>query len=104
MSEPVKPHHLVSEPEKTRQILAAKFKDLDLQEHDLIEEEECEAPVEGSRNVGISHVWWIGFQPEENLQQLRLQQDLVVWMEVLVALVFCWLECFMLDIHLLLVY
>ena len=56
MSEPVKPHHLVSEPEKTRQILVAKFKDLDLQEHDLIEEEECEAPAEGSRNVGIAHV------------------------------------------------
>ena len=51
MSEPVKPHHLVSEPEKTRQIRAAKFKDLDLQEHDLIEEEESEAPAEGSRNV-----------------------------------------------------
>ena len=51
MSEPVKPHHLVSEPEKTRQIRAAKFKDLDLQEQDLIEEEESEAPAEGSRNV-----------------------------------------------------
>ena len=24
--------------------------------HDLIEEEECEAPAEGSRNVGIAHV------------------------------------------------
>ena len=47
MSEPVKPHHLVSEPEKTRQILAAKFKDLDLQEHDLIEVEEYEAPADG---------------------------------------------------------
>ena len=56
MSEPVKPHHLVSEPEKTRQIRSAKFKDLDLQEHDLIEEEESEAPAEGSRNVGIAHV------------------------------------------------
>ena len=56
MSEPVKPHHLVSEPKKTMVILVAKFKDLDLQEHDLIEEEECEAPAEGSRNVGIAHV------------------------------------------------
>ncbi len=56
MSEPIKPHHLVFETEKTRQILAAKFKDLDLQEHDLIEEEECEAPVKGSQNVGIAHV------------------------------------------------
>ena len=56
MSEPVKPHHFVSEPEKTRQIRAAKFKDLDLQEYDLIEEEESEAPAEGSRNVGITHV------------------------------------------------
>ena len=51
MSAPVKPHHLVSKPEKTRQIRAAKFKDLDLQEQDLIEEEESEAPAEGSRNV-----------------------------------------------------
>ena len=88
MSAPVKPHHLVSEPKKTRQIRAAKLKDLDLQEHDLIEEEESEAPAEGSRNVGIAHVRWIGFQPEGNLQQLHLQQDLVVWMEVLVALFF----------------
>ena len=56
MSEPVKPHHLASEPKKTRQILAAKFKDLDLQKQDLIEEEECEAPAEGSRNVGIANV------------------------------------------------
>ena len=55
MSEPVKPHHLVSEPERTRQILAAKLKDLDLQEHDL-GNEECEAPAEGSRNVGIAHM------------------------------------------------
>ena len=37
MSEPIKPHHLISEPKKTRQILTAKFKDLDLQERDLIE-------------------------------------------------------------------
>ena len=57
MSEPLKPHHLVSKLEKTRQILVAKFKDFDLQEHDFIEEEECEAPAEGSRNVGIAHVW-----------------------------------------------
>ena len=56
MSESVKPHHLLSEPETPRKILTTKFKDLDLQEHDLIEEEECEAPVEGSQNVGISHV------------------------------------------------
>ena len=55
MSEPVKPRHLVSKLEKTRQILAAKFKDFDLKEHDFIEEE-FEAPAEGSRNVGIAHV------------------------------------------------
>ena len=45
--------------------------------HDLIEEEECEALAEGS-HVGIDHVLWIGFQPEVNLEQLRLQQDFVV--------------------------
>ena len=55
MSEPVKPHHLVSEPEKARQMLAANFKDLNPQEHDLLEEEEREPLAEGSRNVSIAH-------------------------------------------------
>ena len=47
MSEPVKQHHFLFEPKKTRQILAAKFKDLDMQEHDLIKEEQYEAHAEG---------------------------------------------------------
>ena len=73
MSEPVKPHQLVSEPEKTRQILAAKLKDFDLQEDDLIEEEECEAPQRGHEMSASSMCDGLDFN-----QELRLLQDLVV--------------------------
>ena len=44
MQEPVTPHHLVSEPEKSRQILATRFKDLNYSKHDSIEERRSEAP------------------------------------------------------------
>ena len=44
MQEPVTPHHLVSDPEKSRRILAARFKDLNYDKHDSIEEGRGEAP------------------------------------------------------------
>ena len=44
MQEPVTSHHLVSEPEKSRQILATRFKDLNYSKHDSIEERRSEAP------------------------------------------------------------
>ena len=44
MQEPVTPDHLVSEPEKSRQILATKFKYLNYSKHDSIEERRGEAP------------------------------------------------------------
>ena len=48
-----KPHHLVTEPENARKILAARFKDLIWQEHDEVEETTSEAQV--PRNLDAAH-------------------------------------------------
>ena len=48
-----RPHHLVTEPENARKILAARFKDLIWQEHDQVEETTSEAPV--PRNLDVAH-------------------------------------------------
>ena len=55
MQEPVMPHHLVTEPEKSRQILAVRFKDLNWK-HDLSEETRCEASETTHTNTNGAHV------------------------------------------------
>ena len=102
MPEPVKPHHLVSEPEKTRQILAAKFKGLDLQEHDLIEEE-CEAPAEGHKMSALPMSDGLDFNPKEISNNFAFNRTW--WCEwEYWWLLFLLIGMLIIGIHLLLVY